>query len=90
MMSKTVRKLVALLLCAACTAGAADADEFPSKPIRWLVGYPAGGGTDTVARVVTAAMASELKQTIVIENKPGASANIAGAELVHSAPDGIE
>lgn len=62
--------------------------SYPVKPIRWLVGYPPGGGTDTIARIVSASMAQTLGQTIFVDNKPGASANIAGGELARAPGDG--
>lgn len=66
----------------------AQTRSFPTKPIRWLVGYPPGGGTDTIARIVSGAMASNLGQSVVVDNKPGASANIAGYELIRAPADG--
>jgi tripartite-type tricarboxylate transporter receptor subunit TctC len=64
------------------------AEDYPSRPIRWLVGYPAGGGSDLLSRVVAEEMAKNLGQPIVIENRPGASGNIAAAALSQSAADG--
>jgi tripartite-type tricarboxylate transporter receptor subunit TctC len=62
--------------------------SFPNRPIRLIVPYPPGGGTDFFARLVGSAMAKSLGQAIVVENRPGA-ATIIGAEAVsHSAPDG--
>jgi tripartite-type tricarboxylate transporter receptor subunit TctC len=59
--------------------------DFPEKPIRFIVPYAAGGGTDLVARMVAVKMATLLKQPVLIENKPGASSNI-GTEFVARAP----
>ena len=60
------------------------ADKFPSKPIEWVVPYPAGGGTDAVARTLAQAMSESLGQPIIVNNKPGAASNI-GAEYVSRA-----
>ena len=69
-------------------ADAAAADAFPTHPIRWIVGYPPGGTTDIIARVVGQYLSEHLGQQVVIDNRPGAGNNI-GTELVlKSAPDG--
>ena len=61
---------------------------YPHQPIRWVVPYPAGGGTDVLARTVAEAMRPALGQQIIVDNRPGASTNI-GAQLVATAkPDG--
>ena len=69
-------------------AAAARAQAYPTRPIRWLVGYPAGGGTDVLARLLAAAMSPSLGQQIVIENKPGAATNLAAGEAARAEPDG--
>ena len=64
------------------------ADAWPSKPIRLIVPYPPGGSSDIIARAIGQLMSQELKQSVVIENKPGANGNL-GAEFVARAqPDG--
>ena len=66
----------------------AGAQEFPSKPLRLVVPYATGGATDIIARAAAAEMTKALGQTVVVENHPGAGANL-GAELVaRAAPDG--
>ena len=71
----------------ACTASA-QAQTYPSKPIRWIVPYTPGGFTDNVTRMVTARLQTLLGQTIIVENKPGAN-SIIGADMVAKAtPDG--
>ncbi len=73
----------------ACMAPAATAqDKYPDKPIRMLVGFAPGGPTDVVARKLAAKIGPALGQTIVVENKPGASTTIATGELVKSKADG--
>jgi tripartite-type tricarboxylate transporter receptor subunit TctC len=66
----------------------ASAETFPAKPVRLIVPYPPGGGTDIIARLVAPRLSERWKQTIVIENKAGAS-GIVGSEIVaHAPPDG--
>jgi tripartite-type tricarboxylate transporter receptor subunit TctC len=82
------RAVLALALCAAFAAPSALAQTYPSKPIRLIVPYPAGGGTDFFARLVGTKMAELLSQPVIIENKPGAATNL-GADFVAKAqPDG--
>ncbi len=79
----------AMLLCALLPASAlAQTQEFPSKPIRLLIPFPPGGGTDFVSRVVGTKLAEMQKWSVVLENKPGASGNLALAETAKAAPDG--
>ena len=73
---------------AAAASPLAMAQEWPSKPVRWVVPYPAGGGTDVLARTVAEAMRKALNQTIVIDNRPGASTNIGGQMVAGAKPDG--
>lgn len=76
------------LTVALFTATVASAQTYPAKPIEWVVPYPAGGGTDVVARVLAESMGKTLGQNIIVVNKPGAATNI-GAEYVSRAkPDG--
>ena len=77
---------IAAIACLGC-AGAA-AQDYPSKPVRILVGFAAGGGTDIMARAVGAKISESLKQQFVVENRPGANANIAAKLAADSAPDG--
>jgi tripartite-type tricarboxylate transporter receptor subunit TctC len=79
-------RLLAILLV--LFTGCAAAQPFPSKPIRLLVGFSAGGAPDIVARMLGAKMQDGLGQPIVIENRPGAAGNIAADVLAKSAPDG--
>lgn len=76
---------VALLASFAMSAGAQD---FPSKPITIVVGYGAGGGVDTVSRVVANRMSEVLASSVVVENKPGASGNIGARAVANAKPDG--
>jgi tripartite-type tricarboxylate transporter receptor subunit TctC len=66
----------------------AQAQAYPSKPLRWIIGFPAGGGADTVARIMEPWQSKHLEQPVIIENRPGASTNIAVQTVVNSPPDG--
>ena len=80
-------RLSAFLVLAAFSA-AAQAQSYPSKPIRWIVPYPGGGITDVVTRMVTQKMSGPLGQPIVVDNRPGAN-SILGSDLAaKAAPDG--
>jgi tripartite-type tricarboxylate transporter receptor subunit TctC len=83
-MKKTLA-LAAALLFFAC---AAFAQSYPSRPIRLIVTYPAGGGADLVARLIAPHMSEVLGQPVVVENKGGASGQIAADLVAKSAPDG--
>src|SRR6266705_5650299 len=76
----SMRKLLAVLggvmLAAAGSALPATAADYPTKPIRLIVPYPPGAGTDGTARIVAEALGSRLGQQVVVENKPGASGTI--------------
>jgi tripartite-type tricarboxylate transporter receptor subunit TctC len=66
----------------------AAAQTYPGRPVRLIVGYPPGGVTDIVARLIAPWLSQRLGQPFVVENRPGASSNIAVEEMVRSAPDG--
>ena len=77
--------LAAALAAVTLVAAPAQAQPYPSRLIKIVVPYPAGGAVDIVARIVGQALAEQLKQTVVVDNRPGASANI-GMEAVAKAP----
>ena len=83
---------VFLQFCAAIAvlmlAQTARAEDFPARPIKILVGAPAGGTTDTMARAIADPMAAALKQPVLVENRPGAGGNLAAAAVAKSVPDG--
>ena len=85
--SRRAALILGLLATAALSARSALA-QYPSRPIRWLVGYPAGGGTDVLARLLAGAMSPQLGQQLVIENRPGAATNVATEAAVRAEPDG--
>jgi len=66
----------------------ADAQDYPSRSIRWIVPYPAGGGADNVARVVTQRLSQTLQQTIVVDNRPGGNTIIGTQALLSFPKDG--
>jgi tripartite-type tricarboxylate transporter receptor subunit TctC len=61
---------------------------FPERPVRWIVGYPPGGATDAIARLLTQPFSARLGQTIVIDNRPGAGSSLGATALAQSLPDG--
>src|SRR3954470_7039699 len=81
----TLRLFFALLLAAALPAAAQD---YPTKPIRIVVGYAAGGGNDIIVRVMQPEMSKGLGQPVIVDNKPGAQSIIAAETVAKSPPDG--
>ena len=66
----------------------AMAQAYPSRPVRIVVGFPAGGGTDTTARLIGQWLSERLGQQFIIENRPGAGGNIGTEAVVRAPPDG--
>ena len=82
-----MRKLVALVLLF-LAVGAAAADTYPSRTITMIVPYPAGGPTDTIARILAGRMQGALGQSVIVENVSGAGGSIGVGRVAHAAPDG--
>ncbi len=80
--------LLLFFLGTALAAPVTDAQTYPSKPVRWILGYPPGGGTDFIARTVAQTLSVNLGQPVVIENRPGAAAIVGAEAAAKSAPDG--
>src|SRR2546423_13300071 len=78
------------VLCAALLlfASIAQAQPYPSRPIRFIVPFPPGGGVDIVARAVGEKLSPRLGQPVIIENKPGAGTTIGTEAAARAAPDG--
>jgi tripartite-type tricarboxylate transporter receptor subunit TctC len=68
--------------------GRALALDYPVRPLRWIVGFPPGGGTDTVSRIMAQWLSERLRQSVIVENKPGASTNISMQAAVAAPADG--
>lgn len=83
-------RVFALGLCLALVgiAPSLAADPYPTRPVRLIVGFPAGGPTDIVARIVAQSLSERLGQQIIVENRPGAGSNIATQAVITSPPDG--
>jgi tripartite-type tricarboxylate transporter receptor subunit TctC len=86
-MTRPFRALLAALSFSMVAAGAA-AQSFPSRPIRLVIPFPAGGATDVLARAITISAAKSLGQSVVIDNKPGAGGTIGSDAVAKAEPDG--
>src|SRR3954452_16946832 len=80
--------LIVSAISALASIGSVSALEYPNRPVRWVVGYPPGGATDILARLIGQRLSEKLGQQFVIENKPGAGNNIATESVVNAEPDG--
>lgn len=80
--------LTAFAMLSMLGAGAAQAQAWPTKPVRIMVGYVPGGGVDTTARLVAAALSGLWGNNVLVENRPGAAGNIATEYTARAAPDG--
>ncbi len=81
-------RLIGAAILVASTAAAAHAQPYPSKPIKLVVGFPAGGATDTTARLIAQRMQTTLGQTVVVENLGGAGGSIAAKQVAAAPADG--
>ncbi len=75
-------------LAAALSTGGAAAQAYPTKPIRFLVGFPPGGGTDIMARTVALKLTESVGQQVIVDNRPGANANLAASIASRASADG--
>src|SRR5260221_5537901 len=83
-----VHVLKACALAALAISAAAHSQVYPSRPIRMIVAYPPGGGTDIVGRMVAQKLGEALGQSVLVENRGGASGNIGTELAARAAPDG--
>src|SRR5262249_48681422 len=84
------RRFLHLAAGAAALSGSRSvhAETWPSRPVRWVVGFPPGGGADIVSRIMAAWLGERLGQQVYVENRPGASTNISIQNVIASPPDG--
>src|SRR5262245_54766067 len=89
-MTMTRLKLLALAACGVMLAamGPVRSDDYPSRPVTVLVPCPPGGSSDIVMRLVSKKVSDSLKQTIVIDNRPGGAGNVAAMAIKNAPPDG--
>ncbi|MBF5004242.1 Bug family tripartite tricarboxylate transporter substrate binding protein [Diaphorobacter caeni] len=89
-MQRRIATLAIASLCALSFSGAhaSETDSYPSRPVKIIVGFQAGGPTDVAARLVARALSEELKGSFIVENKPGATSNIASEMVAGAKPDG--
>lgn len=80
--------VLALTVCASVLSSAASAQTFPSRPVKLIVPFPAGGPTDVQARIVAQEMGNSLGHSMVVENRAGAGGNVAAEFAAKSSPDG--
>jgi tripartite-type tricarboxylate transporter receptor subunit TctC len=80
--------LFALVALSCLPALAVQAEDYPTKPVKWVVAYPPGGTTDILARIVGQALSERLGHQFVIDNRPGAGNNIGTEMVVNAPPDG--
>src|SRR3979411_2495751 len=83
---KALLGLVCLLSLAAATPS--NAADYPNRPVRWLIGFAAGGPVDIVARIMSQWLSDHLGQQFIVENRTGSGGNIAAAAAISSPPDG--
>jgi len=81
---------LALITCSSLAAATSPAlaQSFPDKSIRWIVPYPAGGGSDFLARTIGQSLSEDIKQSVIIDNKPGGNTAIAASDTARAAADG--
>jgi tripartite-type tricarboxylate transporter receptor subunit TctC len=88
MKRKFIQQAFALSFASLLLSGTVQAQQFPSKPIKLIVGFTAGGGADTLGRVYAQKLSEILKTPVIVENKPGAYEAIAAQSILNSPPDG--
>ncbi|MEP6740528.1 MAG: tripartite tricarboxylate transporter substrate binding protein [Caldimonas sp.] len=87
-MNRPARGLALAVLSGLALCGSAFAVDYPTRPVRWVVGYPPAGTTDVLARIMAQWLSEKMGQTFVVDNKPGAGNNIGVEAVVNAPPDG--
>jgi tripartite-type tricarboxylate transporter receptor subunit TctC len=87
-MTGILRKALVIVFCLAGLAAPASAADYPNRPVRWLIGFAAGGPVDIVARIMSQWLSERLGQQFVVENRAGSGGNLAAAAAVNSPADG--
>jgi tripartite-type tricarboxylate transporter receptor subunit TctC len=87
-MIRYVRAALVGLICLSSFATPSSAADYPNRPVRWLIGFAAGGPVDIVARIMSQWLSEHFGQQFVVENRTGSGGNIAAAAAITSAPDG--
>src|SRR4051812_20687978 len=85
-MNQAMKRLVAFALCALVTS--VSAQGYPTRPVTLVNGFPPGAATDTISRQIAGVLTKRLGQSVVVENRPGASGTIGAASVARAAPDG--
>jgi tripartite-type tricarboxylate transporter receptor subunit TctC len=85
---RTAVCLIAIGVSAMASIGGAAALDYPTRPVRWIVGFAPGGSNDIIARLIGQRLSERLGQQFLIENKPGAGGNIATEQVINAKPDG--
>src|SRR5688572_8681696 len=91
MMKRTRRRflnLAAGALALPALTCATSAQTYPNRQLRWIVGFPAGGGADIVSRILGAWLAERLGQSVIVENRPGAASSLSVQQVANMPPDG--
>jgi tripartite-type tricarboxylate transporter receptor subunit TctC len=81
-------RLIALVLCSIFVSAAGAQEAYPSRPVRFILPFPPGGGTDILGRLIAERLSANLGQPVVTENRGGAGGNVGAEAAAHSAPDG--
>src|SRR5512141_1373675 len=87
-MTRWIRSLALALVGACAIAGAAQAADYPVRPVKWIVPYPPAGTTDVLARIVAQWLTEKMGQPFIVENKPGAGNNVGTEFVINAPPDG--